>query len=325
MSHTSLYTVRAGRVYPPETIAPTRRTGHCTTLMVMSKLPTTVCSFGHLASARDLVRAGFSQERLTGAIARGDLWRPRRGTYACRHLDAELAFAASVGGAITCVSALKRLGVWSGFDIRLHLQVATTHGRIPLAVDPHGRLPRMHWHDPRYGMTTRWVVTPRQALWQALHCVDHENALAALESAVHCGVLDSGEVARLAAMSPRRLTDDLPELNFGSGSGYESIVRFRLIKHGFHVQSQAHVPGLGHQDLLVDDIVGLEVDGRFFHDTEDQFSLDRDRDLHAAALGRTTLRLRPAHVTRDWDLVLTAIERLVKDGRMARGYRTPRP
>ncbi len=170
-------------------------------------------------------------------------------------------------------------------------------------------------------MASRWLATPQQALWQALHCLDLENALAALESAVHCGVVGSAEVAHFAAETPKRLIEDLPELNFGSGSGYESIVRFRLLKRGFRVQSQAYVPGLGHQDLLVEDIVGLEVDGKYFHDTEDQFALDRDRDLHAAALGRTTLRLRPAHVTRDWDLVLAAIERMVADGRRARGHR----
>jgi very-short-patch-repair endonuclease len=293
-------------------------------LSFMHELSAFVCSRGHLAATRDLTRAGFPRERLTEAITRRELWRPRRGTYACLHIDVELAFVAGVGGALTCVSALKRLGVWSGFDIRLHLQLAATHGRMPLTIDPHGRLPRVHWHNPEFGMTTRWLVSPREALWQALHCLDHENALAALESAAHGGVLGSAEVAHLAGLAPKRLIDDLPDLNFGSGSGYESIVRFRLIKHGFQVQSQAHVPGLGHQDLLVEDIVGLEVDGKSFHDTEDQFALDRDRDLHAAALGRTTLRLRPAHVTRDWELVLAAIERLVADGRRASEYRTYR-
>lgn len=290
----------------------------------MPDLARLLCALGHIADTQTLLRAGVGRGRLQQAAATGVAWRPRRGTYACPHLDRDLAYAAHVGGALTCATVLDRLGVWSGFGARVHLQVPTTHGRMPPLTDPHGYLPRVHWHEPRFGMTSRWRAGPKQALWQAMHCLDTENAVAAMESAVHEGVLSEREVRALAADAPRRLSRDIRDLEFQSGSGNESIVRVRLRRHGFRVEVQAPVPGLGHQDLLVEDVLGLEVDSRKFHDTPDQFELDRDRDLHAAGLGRWTLRVRPAHITQTWEVTLAVIERLVADGlreRRRRGVR----
>ncbi|WP_167136976.1 hypothetical protein [Diaminobutyricimonas sp. TR449] len=147
-----------------------------------------------------------------------------------------------------------------------------------------------------------------------MHCLDDENAIAAMESAVHEGFLTPADVMRLATLAPRRLGDGIRRLEFASGSGNETIVRLRLQRAGFRVESQAHVPGMGHEDLLVEGCVGLDVDGRQWHG-EDRFAIDRDRDIHVEGLGRRALRIRTAHITDTWPHTLAVIERVVADAR----------
>jgi hypothetical protein len=89
-------------------------------------------------------------------------------------------------------------------------------------------------------------------------------------------------------------------------------VRRRLERIGYTVTVQPFVPGMGHGDLLIEDCVGLDVDGREWHG-EDRYEIDHARDLHAEGLGRHVLRLstRQIHVT--WDTTLATIERVVSD------------
>ena len=156
-----------------------------------------------------------------------------------------------------------------------------------------------------------------QAVWQAIRCLDEENAIAALESTIRKRFLTSSQVAEICELAPRRLHDGIGRMIDNSGSGLETIARLRLERAGHEVVAQAGVPGLGRQDLLVDDAVALEIDGEEWHG-QDQFASDRERDLHAARLGRRTLRLTSRHVLGDWRDTLTAIERAVKDSRRVR-------
>lgn len=152
-----------------------------------------------------------------------------------------------------------------------------------------------------------------QALWQAMYCLDAEHAIAAMESAIHEGFLTEQEVARLSLFAPRRLLADIHQIVPNSGSGNESVVRLRLIHAGHSAEPQSTVPGLGHQDLLVDGCLGLEIDSHAWHDSDNQRAIDYDRDLHAAGLGRPTLRIRPTHIYSSWPVTLAAIERAAID------------
>jgi hypothetical protein len=89
-----------------------------------------------------------------------------------------------------------------------------------------------------------------------------------------------------------------------------------------HVQAQGPVPGMGHEDLVVEDCVGLEVDSRTWHDSEDSYVLDRDRDLHVVGLGRVVIRLRPTYITDSWPQTLSVIDRTVADALRERRRRT---
>jgi very-short-patch-repair endonuclease len=166
-------------------------------------------------------------------------------------------------------------------------------------------------------MTTRWQASRLQTLWQAIRCLDEENAIAALESAVHLRFLSRLEIAYLCTRAPARLQDGIGRMVDNSGSGLETVARLRLERAGHRVEAQAGVPGLGYQDLLVDGCVALEIDGAEWHG-EQQFETDRERDLHAARLGRRTIRLTSRQVLSTWPETLTGIERAVADSRNVR-------
>jgi len=235
----------------------------------------------------------------------------RRGVYACPHVNEAVAAAARLGGAVTCVSVLRMSGVWAGSSRLLHVQVPA-NAKLRTGDRVH-----FHWGQPRFDMATPWIAGRSQAMWQAIRCLDEENAIAALESALKTRFLTSAQVSEICQLAPARLHDGIGRMVADSGSGLETIARLRLQRAGHTVVPQPSVPGLGHQDLLVDDCVALEIDGEQWHGA-DQFENDRERDLHAARLGRRTLRLTSRHVLTAWPDSLTAIERAVLDSRRVR-------
>lgn len=285
-----------------------------------------LCSLGHISTTQELLRRGVTQWQLHRGVARGLVNRPRRGVYACTHIDPDLGLAAALGGAISCVTVLRRFGVWAGHDRRVHVQVApSASGRAPRRSAFGSHAARLHWQTPRLGLVTGAEASPAEALRLAMRCLDTENAIAALESAGHEGMLPHDEILRIFRSAPRRVRRACGELDFRSGSGNETIARLRLQHHGFRVEPQGSVPGLGHQDLVVEDCIGLEVDGRRWHEDDDQFAHDRDRDIHSEGLGRHVLRLRTSHIFETWPHTLAAIERAVSDALTLRSLRDGRP
>lgn len=277
-------------------------------------MPTLLCRLGHVASTSDLRAHGVTAWQLRRGVAEARVTRPRRGVYACAHVDSDIRRAAQLGGAITCVTVLRRAGVWAGHDQRVHVQV------LPGRAARRSRDVHLHWVEPHFGLASLAEAEPTEALRLAMHCLDSENAVAALESAGHEGLLQHADIRRVFRGAPRRVQRETDELHFSSGSGNETVVRLRLQHVGFSVEPQGYVPGLGHQDLVVEDCVGLEIDGRRWHG-EDRFALDRDRDIQAESLGRHVLRLRAAHIFETWPHTLAAIERAVSDAKALRRMR----
>ena len=167
----------------------------------------------------------------------------------------------------------------------------------------------------------RWpAITRMEALWTAIRCLPEEDAMAALESAIHLGFLSEDQVRFLYASAPRRLNDGVCRIIATSESGNETIVRMRLERAGFAVVSQGRVPGIGRNDLVVEDCVDIDVDGRRWHG-EDRFAIDRDRDIHVEGLGRRVIRLRASHIHASWPHTLEVITRVVADARRERDRR----
>ncbi len=250
------------------------------------------------------------------AVGSGTIKRVSRGIYVCRHADRDQWDAAAAHARITCLSALRRAGVWAGLDLSLHLQLPAHASGPRNEYDRIGRRIYYHWADPLHLVGEKsWLAAPMEAVWQAIHCLDEEHAIACLESAVHEKFLTEAEVRRICARAPARLQSAIREIEFSSGSGQETITRRRLRHVGYTVLAQERIPGLPYeQDLVVEDCVTLETDGKKWHGP-DRFEADRSRDRHLESLGRRTLRLTTRSVLYEWDITLATIDRAVTDAK----------
>lgn len=265
-----------------------------------------LCDSGHVTTLHDLVAQGANPKQLARAVKSGQLVKVRRGVYACPHANPVVVDAARRGGTVTCVTVLRAHRVWAGNSRIPHLQVPpNSSGRSTRGV-------HLHWEVPHFEMTSPWIAGRQQSLWQAIRCLDEENAIAAIESAIKTRFLTRAAIDAVVALAPGRMADGLSRIVNDSGSGLETIARLRLERAGFEAIAQPAVPGLGHQDLLINGCVGIELDGEEWHG-HDQFEADRERDLHAAILGRRTIRLTSRQVFHHWPDVLSAVERAVRD------------
>ncbi|TFD86091.1 type IV toxin-antitoxin system AbiEi family antitoxin domain-containing protein [Cryobacterium serini] len=287
-----------------------------------------VCSIGHVATTDELFRRGISAREIRAALQAGYIARAARGIYVCAHADAEQRQAAALHAQIACVSAVHRFGVWSGMHSALHLmRPADARGGGAIArpsTDQSGRELHFHGASPRFARTGQsWMVDPLEAVWQAIHCLDEENAIACLESAQHLKFITPAELRRLCVLAPARLAPGLREMEDTADSGLETLTRRRLRHHGFTVVAQGQIGtwrGSIREDLVVDDCVALEIDGRQWHGAA-RLGSDYDRDLMVEGLGRRTLRLSYQHVMFEWATTLAAIERTVADARRLRDRR----
>jgi very-short-patch-repair endonuclease len=168
-----------------------------------------------------------------------------------------------------------------------------------------------------------WLVEPMEAVWRAIHCLDEENAIACLESAVHEGFITAEQLLAICAVAPEHLQAGIAEIEFTADSGQETIVRRRLRHAGFRVVAQETPKGMPAEDLVVEDCVDLETDGKQWHGL-DRFQADRDRDLLYEGLGRRVLRITQRHVVHEWDTTLAAIARVVEDAQRAKAGRRTR-
>lgn len=275
-----------------------------------------VCRFGHVATTAQLTVAGESARALALGVRSGAIRRAAQGVYVCTHADRHQQVAARLHGRIDCVTALRRAEVWAGMCRNTHVRVSPRAGRIS---PPKGT--RVHWRDATADPFNSWLASAEQSMTSALGCLDAEHAVAALESAVHRSYLTVEQLSRICANAPGRLTRDLAEIELTAQSGLETIVRRRLRRAGFRVVAQGHIPGVGHQDLVVEDVIGVETDGGLWHATADQHKIDLDRDVRSNALGRGVIRLGHDDVLEHWETSLQAIAREVGDALDLRRYR----
>lgn len=317
------------------------------------RLTNVMAAQGQAARRSTLFRQGISRFQIEDALASGFLERPIRGWYLTRAADSDQRRAIIAGARLGCVTALRRWGVWSGLANDLHLHFAPTSSRLRLdqahvvlgmqqPVLPHPGVPPrrivdlgeiwrcapgipvVHWlSNTSASGTLDWIVSPADALAQAIRCQDEEHAVACIDSALRHGVISIQEWGTIRRNLPERLRPLADRVDARAGSGNESIVRVRLRATGFTVEPQVHIPGVGDVDLIVDDLVALEVDSEKFHSSPEQRRIDRTRTLLALAYGMPSMRIGPEHLTAEgWPLALTAIARQVADARALRRLRT---
>lgn len=299
---------------------------------------------GHLARRSTLLAAGFSRQQLETAVSGGVLFRPIRGWYATSLADVDQLRAVAAGARVGCVSALRRWGVWSGADDSLHVWMPPTssgvevfpwpvrdsseplpHPSVPHALGVAVRAcshaaPVVHWsRSAAQRHWLDWIVSPSQAIDQAVRCQSDEHALACVDSAVHEGAVSASEWASISSTLPRRLRWLHSHTDSRADSGNETIVRHRFRLLGWRCAPQAHISGIGYIDLLVEGLVPVEVDSEAHHSSATQRRKDRTRSLVSAALGAPTIRIGSEHLdATNWPLVVAAVERQLADARLRR-------
>ncbi|AZS36109.1 hypothetical protein CVS47_00709 [Microbacterium lemovicicum] len=233
-----------------------------------------------------LARAGVKRQTRAALVADGSLLRLRRGRYVRAGTHASLVEAGRLGGRLDCVSLLAELGVFVRTRHHLHLQFEPGTTRLPLRPGT----TRAHWrstHVRREAMCADLV----EALAQACRCQTPRDAIATLDSAWHLGLVDENGVESVFARLPRRFRALRPLLDPRSEAGPETLVRLLLRSLGCQVAIQVTLRGVGRVDLVVDGWLIVECDSLAFHEGWAAQKRDRRRDLVAAGLGYTTIRL----------------------------------
>jgi len=308
-------------------------------------------ALGEVARATTLRARGFREAELYAAVASGLVTRPRRGWVASPLADRDQLRAIAVGGRIGCLTALRRFGVWSGVDDRLHLHVPRTASRLaplPEQVENenanegvwhpsvpkwkrrsravrlalHNVPPRVHWmRELAPARALDWIDSPQTSLAAAVRCMDAEHAAAAIDSVLHERVLARREVEAVLATLPSASSGLVDRFTGGPESGAESIFVRRMSERGFHVEPQFNLAGFGRFDGLLDGCVLFEVDGRGFHSGATEFFRDRHRSLVGQAFGVPVVRPSARHVLEEWPVTFAAVSRVVQDAKIVRRHR----
>jgi very-short-patch-repair endonuclease len=270
-----------------------------------------------------LHQAGLTRDGIDRALAAGTLIRLRRGRYVTADVHEEVIRAGTLGGRLDCLSLLRHLGVFVLATPPLHLQVDVGASRLPER--PDGVV--CHWRASE-APPDALLANRVEALAQAVKCQDPRAAIATLDSALHLGFIDEADLARVFARLPRRHQALRPLLDARSEAGSESLMRLVLRTLGCHLEVQVVIHGVGRVDFVVDGWLIIECDSTEFHSSWEARKKDRRRDLAAAALGYSTVRILAEDIFFHRDEVRTALQAVLDHGprvsRRGRG-RSPRP
>lgn len=276
-------------------------------------------NFGVVSRAQ-LLAAGVSPVEVQRLVRSGTLSAIRRGWYACSVADPLVQRAVRLGGALTCVSALRLHGLWAPRnwpDRCVHIR-RTRY--------------RNGWEPPP-GVTAcgipgnvdapvkRAVDALPTALACAFGCLAPHDAIALADSAVNKGLIRTSALNHLMSQLPWRASRLADRIDAGAQSGTESLVRQRLRAKGVQLRSQVQIGGVGRVDFLIGDRLVIEVDSWTYHADPAAFRKDRQRDRRLVAQGYLVIRLTYEEVMFQWEQVEADLLTVIRERR----HRWPRP
>ena len=282
---------------------------------LMPNIAAIVDSLGGLAQKQQLVTRGARDLDLTRAVREGVVSRARQGWYTTLPEADPRVRAVRVGGRLTGISAIVQAGGWVLGDYPLHVSVRDNAARLR---SQHNRRVQfdtsarggvvLHWDSTE--LSDRGTVSSvglSDALIRVVLDESLETAVAALDWALRTGALDPFDLEALVLRLPIDYRHIRNWVDQACDSLPESFSRTRLRLCGHTVVSQVRLGELEHIDLLVDDCVGVEIDGEEFHLT--RFEQDRHKDANIIIL-RKLYSFRPSArmVFYEWGTVLLAIE-----------------
>lgn len=277
----------------------------------MANIEDIVNNMGGLAQKRQLVERGARDKDLTRAVREKSVTRARQGWYTTLDPSEPRVRAVRVGGRLTGISAIRDWGGWVLVEHPLHVSIPQNAARLrsqwnrrkPIGVR---RGVRLHW-DPRvvFDEGTSWHVGLVEALKRVVMDEDLETAVAAIDWALHTGRLDALDLERLILELPVHKRWIRDWVDGACESLPESLARTRFRIAGHNVRIQV---ALGRQriDVVVDDIVGLEINGKQFH--ADTFEEDQQKNIDITIAGFHAMSVSAKIVFYDWDHFLRAVE-----------------
>lgn len=246
---------------------------------------------------------GCAGGRLRGEVDAGILARARRGVYTSTGACPAVREVAAHGGRAACITAARHVGLWVlTDDERPHVWLCD--GQRSYHAGACGCVE--HWDDGPLGSPASLPSVPR-ILAQVFRCLGAEEFFVVLESALRQRRIDEAGLRWLRRRSNSAMREALSLARRDADSGLESLLRWRLRRHGLRVRTQRRVTSVGVVDALIGDRLLVETDGVANHDDAGHRHKDLVRDAHAAMWGLFTLRFDYALVVHDWELVEAAI------------------
>lgn len=150
-------------------------------------------------------------------------------------------------------------------------------------------------------------VGPLSALAHLIRCQPEHLAIAAIDSALHEGIVRLSQLDAVFASVPAKYRRYRQGVDARAMSGLETIARLLLLEAGLSCSPQVHFRGIGDVDLVVEGCIVVETDGQLWHTEEAYVARDYDRDIALAALGFVVLRFNYRQVMFSPDVVLGAV------------------
>ncbi|ROS51500.1 type IV toxin-antitoxin system AbiEi family antitoxin domain-containing protein [Frigoribacterium sp. PhB24] len=303
----------------------------------MQQIATHVRQAGGVLHKQDLVALGASDRMLTAAVRSGRVHRARRGWYTTFPPGDARHEAVRIGGRLTGASLLALLGAWMWTTTptvtvvvppgasRLRPRRGATvrwraDGRVPPRTlhQPVLRQPDDDEHAVEDARRAAWAVPLRTALVDAVVAAPLDEAVALLDWALSSGNFSLAGLHAAFVAAPSDVRGVVDWADPLSESFIESVTRATFVGLGHRVESQVRVgPGDRRRvDVVVDEVVALELDGRSSH--ADTFDADRMKDLAITIRGRTALRASYEMVRDHRPLVVEAVQAVLEEARRPR-------
>jgi very-short-patch-repair endonuclease len=255
--------------------------------------------WAHRAHAAD---AGWTRHRITKEVARGSVAVTARFWLHLPTVAPELLQAMRLGGRVTCLSALRTLGLWVPHR---------AFGKHHLAVHPHsGRSAPgtiLHRHVGPVTPPPHALIDPiENVLARVATCLARADARAIWDSALNRDIVTTAHL-RAVAWTSSVARELAMTASAAADSGLESLTIQRLAQCG--VVALPQVPILGHPvDLLIGRTLVVQLDGLAFHQAADR-RRDNAHDRRLRLAGYTVLRYDYVEIHEEWPRVEAEILR----------------
>jgi very-short-patch-repair endonuclease len=271
-----------------------------------------VSEFSFFTTA-ELRGQGHTIRSVQREIEAGRLERVIKGWYATPRTDREAIRAMRMGGRLGCASALRVHGAWCPPLTGTHLQLPSHASGRRMARTAFPDDVTVHWHGKDDATGSAFPIAPVElAVPQMLACQPPHLAVAVLDSLLHRRLVSPNRLDALIAAGPHRMRFLAEHLEPRSEDGLESIIRFGLAMTGIATEIQVVLRSHDRLDLLVDDWLVLEADGRETHAVESAFTRDRVRAARLMRNGRQVVQFAYATVMYDFPFVVETVRTLIR-------------